>query len=54
MTNKKQREDFSIGMFTMFLAFVGSYLFNKGSWMSYLGVFLVLVSIATIYKYIKI
>ena len=44
---------FNIGMFTMCLAFVGSNLFNRGSWMIYLGLFLMLISLATVWKYLK-
>jgi len=50
--NKGRRKDFNIGMFTMFLASVGSHLFNKGSWMTYLALLLMLLSLATVWKYI--
>jgi hypothetical protein len=50
---KEEKESFNIGMFTMCLAFIGSNLFNKGSWMIYLGLFLMLISLSTIWKYLK-
>ena len=50
---KEQKDGFSMGLLTMLLASIGTNLFSQGSWMTYLGLFLMILAAINVWKYTR-
>ena len=53
MKSKEEKKGFTNGMGTMLIASIGMDLLGKGSWVTYLGLALMIVSSIIVYTYIK-
>ena len=53
MKSKEERKGFTYGMGTMLMASIGTNLFGQGSWFTYMGLALMIVSSIIVYTYIK-
>ena len=53
MKNREEKKAFSQGMGTMLMASIGTNLFGQGSWFTYMGLALMIVSSIIVYTYIK-
>lgn len=49
---KKQKEAFFIGMLTMLIVNIGLDLFGMGSWITYVGFFLILLGTLNVFVYV--
>ena len=50
---EEQKDGFSMGMLTMLLLYIGMDLFEMGSWMTYLGLFLLVMATCNVFKYLR-
>jgi hypothetical protein len=50
---KEQKEGFSMGLLTMLLASIGVDLFGQGSWVTYLGLSLIILAAVNVWKYAR-
>ena len=53
MKSKEEKKGFTYGMGTMLMASIGTNLFGQGSWVTYMGLALMIVSSIIVYTYIK-
>ena len=49
---EEQKDGFSMGMLTMLLLYMGMDLFEMGSWMTYLGAFLLGLATVNVFVYV--
>lgn len=54
MKSKEEGKGFNYGMGTMLMTSIGMDLVGQGSWFTYAGLALLIVSSITFYKYIKL
>jgi hypothetical protein len=53
MKNREEKKAFSQGMGTMLMTSIGMDLVGQGSWFTYVGLALIIVSSIIVYTYIK-
>ena len=53
MKSKEERRGFTYGMGTMLMISIGMDLVGQGSWFTYVGLALIIVSSIIVYTYIK-
>ena len=53
MKSKEEQKGFAMGMLTMTIASIGIILFNQGSWITYVGLALMITYLVIVYSYIK-
>jgi len=49
----EEKNSFSIGLFTMLLASIGTDLFGAGGWMTYLGLAGMIIAAIIVWKYVR-
>ena len=53
MKSKEEKKGFTNGMGTMLMTSIGMDLVGQGSWLTYLGLALIITASVIVYKYIK-